>query len=239
MIHFGLIGNPLTHSFSEKYFSEKFQKEKLSGYSYKLFSIPKIELLPELLEKQTLSGFNVTIPYKESVIPFLHELSEEAKLIGAVNCVKLVDDKWIGHNTDAFGFGESLQKWLSPNVKSAIILGNGGSAKAVKFALKQLGISFKVVSRSGDLNYENLPASLVHETKLMINTTPLGMSPKMDEFPEIPFEAITSSHFVFDLIYNPEETLFLRKCRLAGANTKNGSEMLKLQADKSWEIWTS
>lgn len=237
MINFGLIGNPLSHSFSEKYFSEKFRKEHITGYSYKLFQISKIELLSDLLEKHSLSGFNVTIPYKETIIPSLHAISEEAQVIGAVNCVKKINHEWVGYNTDAFGFSESIKSWLPQEIKSALILGNGGSAKAVKYALRQLGISFKVVSRNGDLTYENLPISMVHETKLIINTTPLGMSPKLNEYPEIPFDAITSNHFVFDLIYNPAETAFLKKCRLAGATVKNGMEMLRLQAERSWEIW--
>ncbi|MDP4662128.1 MAG: shikimate dehydrogenase [Salibacteraceae bacterium] len=239
MKKFGLIGNPLAHSFSEKFFTEKFKRESIQDCSYKLFPLQRIDQLPALLEKENLQGFNVTIPYKESVLSYLNQLSDEAKQIGAVNCVLIQDEKLIGHNTDVFGFEVSISQWLNKPIKQALILGNGGSAKAVKFALKRLEIPFEIVSRSGALNYENLPASLVHDSHLIINTTPLGMSPQTEAFPDIAYEAIGSQHFVFDLIYNPSETPFLRKCKLAGASIKNGAEMLKLQAEKSWEIWSS
>ncbi len=239
MKKFGLIGNPLAHSFSEKFFTDKFKRESIKDCSYKLFPLQRIDQLPALLEKEHLQGFNVTIPYKESVLSYLNELSNEAKQIGAVNCVFIENEKLIGHNTDVFGFETSLNLWLNKPIKHALILGNGGSAKAVKFALKRLEIPFEIVSRSGELNYENLPASLVHDSHLIINTTPLGMSPQTETFPDIAYEAIGSQHFVFDLIYNPSETPFLRKCKLAGASIKNGAEMLKLQAEKSWEIWNS
>ncbi|MDP4687391.1 MAG: shikimate dehydrogenase [Salibacteraceae bacterium] len=239
MKKFGLIGNPLAHSFSEKFFTEKFKRESIQDCSYKLFPLQRIDQLPALLEKENLQGFNVTIPYKESVLSYLNQLSDEAKQIGAVNCVLIEDEKLIGHNTDVFGFEVSISQWLNKPIKQALILGNGGSAKAVKFALKRLEIPFEIVSRSGALNYENLPASLVHDSHLIINTTPLGMSPQTEAFPDIAYEAIGSQHFVFDLIYNPSETPFLRKCKLAGASIKNGAEMLKLQAEKSWEIWSS
>ncbi|MDP4963999.1 MAG: shikimate dehydrogenase [Salibacteraceae bacterium] len=239
MKKFGLIGNPLAHSFSEKFFTEKFKRESIQDCSYKLFPLQRIDQLPALLEKERLQGFNVTIPYKESVLSYLNQLSDEAKQIGAVNCVLIEDEKLIGHNTDVFGFEVSISQWLNKPIKQALILGNGGSAKAVKFALKRLEIPFEIVSRSGALNYENLPASLVHDSHLIINTTPLGMSPQTEAFPDIAYEAIGSQHFVFDLIYNPSETPFLRKCKLAGASIKNGAEMLKLQAEKSWEIWSS
>lgn len=237
MKKYGLIGNPLAHSFSEKYFADKFKRESIHDCSYRLFPLQRIDQLPALLEKEHLQGFNVTIPYKESVLSYLNELSDEAKQIGAVNCVLIENDILIGHNTDVFGFENSLNQWLEKPINQALILGNGGSAKAVKFALKRLEIPFKIVSRSGDLNYENLPASLVHESHLIINTTPLGMSPQTEAFPDIAYEAIGRQHFIFDLIYNPSETPFLRKCKIAGASIKNGAEMLKLQAEKSWEIW--
>lgn len=239
MKKFGLIGNPLAHSFSEKFFTDKFKRESIRDCSYKLFPLQRIDQLPALLEKESLQGFNVTIPYKESVLSYLNQLSDEAKQIGAVNCVLIENENLIGHNTDVFGFENSLNHWLEKPINQALILGNGGSAKAVKFALKRLEIPFEIVSRSGDLNYENLPASLVHDSHLIINTTPLGMSPQTEAFPDIAYEAIGSQHFVFDLIYNPGETPFLRKCKLAGASIKNGAEMLKLQAEKSWIIWNS
>jgi shikimate dehydrogenase len=239
MKKFGLIGNPLAHSFSEKFFTEKFKRESIQDCSYKLFPLQRIDQLPALLEREHLQGFNVTIPYKESVLSYLNHLSDEAKQIGAVNCVLIEEEKLIGHNTDVFGFEVSISQWLNKPIKQALILGNGGSAKAVKFALKRLEIPFEIVSRSGALNYENLPASLIHDSHLIINTTPLGMSPQTEAFPDIAYDAIGSQHFVFDLIYNPSETPFLRKCKLAGASIKNGAEMLKLQAEKSWEIWSS
>lgn len=238
MKKFGLIGNPLAHSFSEKFFTDKFKRQSIKDCSYKLFPLQRIDQLPALLEREHLQGFNVTIPYKESVLSYLSELSNEAKQIGAVNCVRIENEKLIGHNTDVFGFEVSLSQWLNKPIKQALILGNGGSAKAVKFVLKRLEIPFEIVSRSGALNYTNLHTSLVHDSHLIINTTPLGMTPQTEAFPNIAYEAIGSQHFVFDLIYNPSETPFLRKCKLAGASIKNGAEMLKLQAEKSWEIWS-
>lgn len=238
MKKFGLIGNPLAHSFSEKFFTDKFKRQSIKDCSYKLFPLLRIDQLPALLEREHLQGFNVTIPYKESVLSYLSELSNEAKQIGAVNCVRIENEKLIGHNTDVFGFEVSISQWLNKPIKQALILGNGGSAKAVKFVLKRLEIPFEIVSRSGALNYTNLHTSLVHDSHLIINTTPLGMTPQTEAFPNIAYEAIGSQHFVFDLIYNPSETPFLRKCKLAGASIKNGAEMLKLQAEKSWEIWS-
>lgn len=239
MKRFGLIGNPLSHSFSKTYFTKKFEREHISDCAYDLFPIASVDAFPSLLETQHLIGINVTIPYKEVVIPYLNSLSEEAKAIGAVNCIINQNGYLIGHNTDCYGFEISLTNWIETLPQKALVLGNGGSSKAIKYVLQKLKIDFLTVSRRSDLNYENLPQSLVAESKLIINTTPLGMSPTINESADIPFEAIGSQHFVFDLIYNPEETQFLKTCKLAGAKTKNGSEMLQLQAEKSWEIWNA
>lgn len=238
MRHFGLIGYPLTHSFSPDYFKNKFQVLDIQNIDYKAFEISNLNHLKKLIKTHNLLGFNVTIPHKQSIIPCLDELTTEAKAIGSVNCVKVIDDQLIGFNTDAYGFMTSLSQFIGDkSIEKALILGNGGSAMAVQYVLKQMGIDYSIVSRTGDLNYNNLSPSLIRTCQLIINTTPLGMFPNVDEHPDIPYEAITSEHFAFDLIYNPAETTFLRKCRLAGASIKNGQEMLEFQADKSWEIW--
>lgn len=236
MRRYALIGNPLGHSFSARYFNDKFQKEGLDA-EYVLLPRESLGNIREIIQGEKLNGLNVTIPFKTEIIPHLDSLSPEAEAIGAVNCIKVNGDKLIGHNTDAFGFEESLKSFAGKEVKSALVLGNGGSSKAVQYVLNKLLISFKVVSRSSLLNYENLHPADVASADLIINTTPLGMSPNVNDLPNIPYEGINSKHFVFDLIYNPEQTAFLMRCRLLGARTKNGLEMLHLQADKSWEVW--
>lgn len=238
MKYFGLIGNPLTHSFSAEYFNAKFKKEGILA-RYDLLQIAGLDQLGDIIRANKLSGFNVTIPFKETIIPFLHNLSEEARTIAAVNCVKCLDGKLEGFNTDAFGFEVSLRKFLVQTPNQALVLGNGGSSRAVQFVLDKLNINYSVVSRKGVLNFENLHPALVHNTHLIVNTTPVGMYPHVENCLSLPFEAIGSRHYVVDLIYNPNETLFLKKCRLAQANTLNGLDMLHLQADKSWEIWNS
>jgi len=238
--HFGLIGYPLTHSFSPDYFKNKFESLGVEDADYKLFEVNDLDSVKKLIITYDLLGFNITIPHKQSIIPYLDELTPEANAIGSVNCVKVVEGKLIGYNTDEFGFRTSLTRLIGDKkVEKALVLGNGGSSKAVQFALRQLKIDFSVVSRSGDLNYNNLSPSMIRTCQLIINTTPLGLFPKVDEFPNIPYEAIIGSHFAFDLIYNPSETAFMRKCSLGGAQVKNGQEMLELQADKSWEIWNA
>lgn len=238
MRHFGLIGYPLAHSFSPEYFRIKFDLLGIENVDYKTFDIIDLNELSTLIHAQKLEGFNVTIPHKESIIPYLDELTKDAESIGSVNCVKMVGGKMEGHNTDVIGFANSLREFIGENrISSALVLGSGGSSKAVQYALNQVNIPFNVVSRSGELTYENLSASLIRSTPLIVNTTPVGMFPSIDESPDIPYEAITSKHFAFDLIYNPTETSFLRKCRLLGAKTTNGQKMLEIQADKSWEIW--
>ena len=243
---YGLIGNPLTHSFSKKYFADKFLQEGLTEHHYELFEIKNIEEIGEVLANNpNLKGLNVTIPYKESIIPFLDQLDESAKIVGAVNVIKIQNKILIGYNSDFFGFESSLLNWLPQNIAdmSAIILGTGGAAKAVKSVLKANNISYKLISRNKTaetVTYDELlSGSLIANNNLIINTTPLGMAPGYNECPEIPYEQLNKKHYVFDLIYNPEETKFLANASTHGAHIKNGLEMLQLQAEKSWEIWTS
>ena len=239
---FGLIGFPLEHSFSGKYFTEKFHRENLADCSYDNFPIENISELPSIIElNPDLVGLNVTIPYKEQVIPFLNELDSTAKEVGAVNTIKISDGKTIGFNTDIYGFMQSLLPLLKTLHSHALVLGTGGSSKAVAFGLKKMGIDFRFVSRNpeiqNELNYADLDKDLIRLHKIIINCTPVGMFPNIDECLPLPFEYLTPSHLLFDLIYNPEETLFLQKGKAQGAKTKNGIEMLQLQAEKSWEIW--
>lgn len=242
---YGLIGHPLGHSFSKDFFNQKFQTENIDA-QYLNFDIPTIELLNEVLTRQQIKGLNVTIPYKEKVIPFLDELSEEAKSIGAVNVIKVYQQenkiRLKGFNTDVIGFTESLQPLLNPTHKKALILGTGGASKAVQFGLQQLNIETLFVSRrscDNTLTYSQLTPKVMKEHTVVINCTPVGMHPHTDECPEIPYEFIGESHILYDLVYNPEETLFLKKGKAVGATTKNGLEMLLLQAKAAWNIWTN
>jgi shikimate dehydrogenase len=243
MQQFGLIGFPLSHSFSKGYFTEKFQKEKITDCQYDVFPLEKIEDFTELCEQhKNLTGLNVTIPYKEKIIPFLDELNEDAIEIGAVNTIKFIDGKKIGYNTDCYGFEMSLKPLLKAHQTSALILGTGGASKAVEYVLKKLGISFQYVSRNKSeqsISYDELNENIVSSSSVIVNCTPLGMYPNVEIAPKIPYNFITNNHLLYDLIYNPEETLFLKEGKLRGAQTKNGLEMLYLQAEKSWEIWNS
>ena len=242
---FGLIGYPLTHSFSKGYFTEKFKKENIEGKVYELFELKAITELPAVVASQPdLKGLNVTIPYKEAVINYLDELDEPAKKIGAVNVIKVNSGKLVGYNSDYHGFRASLEKFIGNNYigMEALALGNGGAAKAVKAVLEDMHIPYKVVVRKKEKNtllYTDVSTATIRSHHLIINTTPLGMYPKTDTFPDIPYEALTTDHFLFDLVYNPEETLFLEKGKEMGARTKNGLEMLHLQAEKAWQIWNS
>lgn len=243
---YGLIGNPLSHSFSKKYFDAKFLKEGLADHDYNLFEISSINYLRVILDNNPgLAGLNVTIPYKESVIPFLDKLEESAKLVGAVNVIKIENGSLTGYNSDFYGFESSLLNWLPQNIigLSALILGSGGGSKAVQAVLKANEIPFKVVSRNKTLDaytYNELKTnSLITNNHLLINTTPIGMAPKIEACPDIPYEQLNKHHHVFDLIYNPSQSLFLEKALAKKASVKNGLEMLQLQAEKSWEIWTS
>jgi shikimate dehydrogenase len=242
---FGLIGYPLSHSFSKKYFTQKFQDENIEGCRYELFSMEDPNDLPSLIAQEAdLRGLNVTIPHKLAVQPFLNELDDAASTIGAVNCISILKKDNVhylkGYNTDAYGFEESLKPLLKAQHKMALVLGNGGAAKAVKYVLNKLEIPFIVVARKAaddSILYSELTAAMLQEYTLIINTTPLGMSPNTDSCPEIPYDLLTADHLAYDLVYNPEETLFLKKAKAQGAATKNGLDMLYLQAERSWEIW--
>ena len=239
---FGLIGYPLSHSFSKKYFTEKFEKEKLSDCVYENFPIPVIDQLREVLKKPGLEGFNITIPYKEQVLSYLDEMTEIVRKIRACNCVRILNGKLHGFNTDVIGFENSLKKKLKPFHSKALILGTGGSARAVQFVLNNLGIPFKSVSRkpsAKSFSYEQLTDDFINRHNLIINTTPLGMFPNVIQAPPIPYQALTPEHFLFDLLYNPEKTLFLKKGEERGAIIQNGYEMLVLQAEENWKIWNN
>lgn len=237
---FGLIGFPLTHSFSVNYFTDKFQRENISAARYYNYPIQNIGDVLQVFERENLCGINVTIPYKETIIPFLDELDSSASGVGAVNTVVLRDRKKIGYNTDVYGFENSLRPLLREHHNKALILGTGGSSKAVAYVLKKLGIKFQFVSRTqkeNTISYRDLKPQTILEYKLIINTTPVGMFPETQDAPDIPYSFITSQHLLFDLIYNPSETEFLKRGKQQGAQIKNGLEMLHLQAEKSWTIW--
>lgn len=238
---FGLIGYPLTHSFSKSFFERKFDRENILDAEYQNFPLASIEEFPALIESiQNLKGLNVTIPYKESIIPYLSELDETAKAVGAVNTIKFIDGKLIGFNTDSWGFAKSLLGMASSEMKNALIIGNGGAAKAVKYVLGRIGIEYQIVNRTsseGVLSFDDLNDDLISSIQLIVQTTPIGTFPNVNEMPTIPMGAIGSSHRAFDLIYNPEETLFLKEMRERGAKTKNGLEMLQAQAEESWKLW--
>ncbi len=243
MRRFGLIGYPLGHSFSKKYFSEKFDKLGLHDHSYDLFELKAIDLFPDIWKDKDLVGVNVTVPYKEAVKKYIDEFDASAEKVGAVNVVKRINDKLKGYNSDFYGFKTSLENFLNgESIEKALILGTGGSSKAVKAVLEVLGIPLLFVSRTpdeGELSYEQVDERMLRETQLIVNTTPVGMYPNVKTSPQIPYQYLTPDHYLIDLIYNPSETQFMQKGLLRGARTKNGLEMLHLQADKSWEIWNS
>lgn len=240
---YGLIGKPLKHSFSAAYFTQKFAAENIADSQYQNFELQSIEQLPLLLQQQPdLKGLNVTIPYKKEVLRYLHEADDTVQQIGACNCIKIVDGKLYGYNTDVIGFAQSLQQHLQPQHTKALVLGTGGSSGAVQYALQQLKIPYKLVSRQkekGQFSYEDLNDSIIKDYPLIINTTPVGMFPQVHEAPPIPYSAITSAHLLFDLIYNPEKTLFLQRGEAQGAAICNGYQMLLLQAEAGWKIWNS
>jgi len=242
---FGLIGKGISYSFSRSYFLEKFQKLGLHEYRYYNFDIPEIEEFPFILyhKEHEFRGLNVTIPYKESVMKYLDEIDDDAKKIGAVNTIKITDNnKLIGYNTDVYGFKRSIEPMLKNHHKKALILGSGGASKAVAFALQKLDIECKFVSRKNAENkllYSMLNEQIIQEYLIIINCTPVGTFPNIEEAPSLPYEFITNRHLMFDLIYNPQETKFLKEGRNKNAVSKNGYEMLQLQAEKSWEIWNS
>jgi len=238
---FGLIGYPLTHSFSKNYFNEKFKREGIEDSYYENFQLATIQDLQKVLnENPDLQGLNVTIPYKESVLQFLSGRNDLVKQTGACNCIQIINDKLIGYNTDVIGFEKSLYNKLTPEHKNALILGTGGAAKAIGFVLKKNGLHYKNVSRYSsekNLSYNQLTPAIIKENTLIINTTPLGMYPNIAEAPPLPYEALTQKHFLFDLTYNPEKTTFLRKGAEKGATIQNGYDMLVYQAEESWRIW--
>ncbi len=284
---YGLIGKPLTHSFSKKYFTEKFEKENISDCEYNLYPIEQIDQLPQLIaDNTTLRGLNVTIPYKESIIPFLDDLDETAKAVGAVNCVKVKrreplptspmgrssntpadteifsmekpppqslsrqrrgggkEGLLIGYNTDVYGFRQSIKPFLEMQHEQALILGTGGASKAVAFVLKEIGIDCYFVSRQRqqEINnnlflYEELNENIINAFKLIVNTSPVGMYPSINEAPEIPYQYISPAHLLYDLVYNPAETEFLKRGKSQGATTVNGLSMLHQQAEEAWRIW--
>lgn len=240
---YGLIGYPLGHSFSARYFADKFTREQIADCQYLNFPIESIDQLPALLEhEKELQGFNVTIPYKQAVFAYLNDLSDEARAIGAVNCVKIGPHGLKGFNTDAYGFSRSLLTLIGNQRPQALVLGTGGASKAVGYVLKQLGISYRLVSRQSGvdrLSYEEVTPELIQHTPLIINATPLGTFPKIEGYPAIPYEALGPHHFLFDLVYNPAVTEFLKRGAAQGAHTQNGYDMLVGQAEKAWEIWNT
>ena len=239
---FGLVGYPLTHSFSQSYFTQKFSSMGMGEeLAYENFSIPDIEELPYLLiQKKYLEGFNITIPYKKQVIPFLHQLTPEVAEMGACNCVRIKNKKLIGYNTDIIGFENSLKPFLQKQHTHALILGTGGAAAAVEFVLRKLNISYLNVSRTSvdqTIQYNQLNKALLSQYQLIINTSPVGQYPNVEQVPQIPYEFLGPKHHLYDLIYNPTETQFLLKGKAQGASVQNGYEMLVLQAEESWRIW--
>lgn len=239
----GLLGRNISYSFSKAYFKKKFEDEKIEGISYENFDIQSIDLFPSIIKNTYgLKGLNVTIPYKQSVMPFLDKINKKAKAIGAVNTIKVTKKgKLVGYNTDCYGFSKSLEPLLKPHHKKALILGTGGASKAIAYSLKKLGISYFYVSRKQSegvtYTYESLSKKSIEAHQIIINCTPLGTFPNINDCPNILYDGITNQHILFDLIYNPEETKFLQLGKQQNAVTTNGLNMLKLQAEKSWSIW--
>lgn len=245
MDRYGLIGYPLGHSFSQKYFTEKFGREGIDA-RYDLFPLTKIGEVEKLIDNTPgLKGFNVTIPYKQQIIKYLEWMDEEANAIGAVNVVTVrhaADGRVVltGHNSDAYGFTESIRPMLKETDKKALVLGSGGASKAVTYSLKKLGVNPIVVSRhpaAGQMAYADIDATVLKDYTVVINASPVGMFPHTDECPDIPYNLLSDRHVCFDLVYNPEETLFLKRAAEHGASVKNGLEMLRLQAEGAWKMW--
>jgi shikimate dehydrogenase len=243
MRQFGLIGYPLSHSFSKKYFADKFEREGSGDCRYNNYPIASITELPGLLHAHPLlEGLNVTIPYKEQVIRFLTDQSDTVREIGACNCIRIREGRLTGYNTDVTGFEVSLKEQLAGHHQQALILGTGGAAKAVEYVLRKNGIQFRHVSRTaapGQLSYASVTPGILASCTLIINTTPLGMYPAVEQFPPIPYEALGPQHYLFDLVYNPVKTVFLQRGEAQGATIKNGQDMLVIQAEESWKIWNA
>ena len=234
---FGLIGKNISYSFSKKYFEQKFNKLLLSNYSYDIFDVDEIEKVEQIFETPDLKGLNVTIPYKEKIIPYLDELSQEAQKVGAGNSILIKNGKKIGYNTDTFGFQKTLEIHRTEGQNTALVLGKGGAAKAVCYVLDNLGITHQTVARNSDLDFENLTEEVVRQHSLVIQCTPVGTFPNTNDCLHFPFEGLSSQHLVIDLIYNPVYTQFIKNAAHRGAKTINGFYMLEQQAEKAWEIW--
>lgn len=238
---FGLIGHPLSHSFSKKYFEEKFLKLGLSDCIYNLYDIDKIEKIKVLKNVENLVGLNVTIPYKETVLQYLDEMSPEAKQIGSVNTIKCTSNGWKGFNTDYFGILNTMKSLPLSKVKSCLILGSGGTSKTAAFVIKELGIDFLTVSRNktgtGFINYSEINSEILRKYNLIINASPVGMYPEVENCPELPYKLLNENNILFDMIYNPKKTLFLEKGQEKGCITLNGLNALYTQAEASWKIW--
>ncbi len=242
---YGLLGNPLSHSFSQKYFSEKFQRENINDCVYVNFEAPHLEAKVSYLKSDAnLCGLNVTIPYKTQILSWLDFVSSACKEIGACNCIKIENKKWSGFNTDVTGFEKTFSPKLKSHHSKALILGTGGSSKAVSYVLKKLGIEYLFVSRTKNsslnvVGYDEVTSGIMLEYNIVINTTPVGMFPNITNSPNLPYEFVSKKHYFFDLIYNPDTTLFLAKAKDRGATIENGKEMLRIQAEESWRIWNS
>ncbi|WP_421809784.1 shikimate dehydrogenase family protein [Flagellimonas sp.] len=239
---YGLLGKNISYSFSQGYFTQKFKDLGLNDHSYENFDLQEITELERVLSQNQLKGLNVTIPYKEEVIPYLDEMDAQAEKIGAVNTIKFTKLGLKGFNTDAHGFKKSLEPFLKPHHTKALILGTGGASKAVRFVLDELGIANTFVSRTkkeGQLTYEELDQNILEECTLIINCTPLGTHPNVGNKPDLPYQFIGNDHLLYDLIYNPEKTTFLALGEANGAAICNGLKMLQYQAEKAWEIWNT
>ena len=239
----GLLGKDISYSFSRSYFKNKFEKENINDISYENFDIENIDLFPSIIKNtEGIKGLNVTIPYKEQVIPYLDKINKKAKAIGAVNTIRITKKgKLVGYNTDCYGFKNTLKPFVKSHHKKALILGTGGASKAIAYTFKEMGIKYQYVSRTikngVSFSYDTLTEMEVKEHQIIINSTPLGTFPNIEDCPNIPYSAISDQHILFDLIYNPEETKFLRQGKEKGATIINGLNMLRLQAEKSWSIW--
>ena len=243
MNNYGLIGKSLSHSFSKSYFEKRFKEKHLEEHYYHNFDIESLEDFKHIIQSTpNLKGLNVTMPYKESILPFLDQLSPEAEEIKAVNCIKILNSKLIGFNTDVYGFAQSIKPFLDVNHQRALVLGTGGASKAVAYTLKKIGVEVYYITSSGKKNdnsffYHEINDRVMEAFKLIVNTTPLGMHPEENTCPNLPYDLFTEQHLAYDLIYNPSETLFLQKAKQKNAMVVNGLSMLQLQAEKSWEIW--
>ena len=238
---YGLVGKNINYSFSKGYFLEKFKKEEISDSDYLNFDIDRIDLIEDIFKNNKLSGLNVTIPYKEKIIPFIDELSPVAKEIGSINTICFEDSRKIGHNTDIYGFDKTLSEINIGNINYALVLGTGGASKAITYVLSKRKIKYNLVSRSKKENsilYKDLDVNIFNQHLLIINSTPLGTHPNIEEFPDIPYHFLDNKHFLYDLVYNPLETIYMKKGIEKGARVINGLKMLEYQAEKSWELWS-